>query len=323
MHKKYSKKLEVLIIGKGSIGLRHAKIFRNLGCKVYFFRTNNSNLENDYCYKEYFDLKRIKKLSFDLIAICNPSSFHIKYLKKFHHLSKNFLIEKPLCTNNKDLNLLKKISRNKNIYSGYMLRHDKRILEIKQRCKNTKKINFAFFKWHTYLPDWHKYENYKNSYAAKKKLGGGVIFTCSHEVDMAIFLFGKVKNVICYEKKKELNLEVEESVNIYLNHINGINSLISIDFSNKDFIREFKVFFKNKIIKYNFKNTNVYEETFKKNKIIKVLGKNHIEQFYRVQNIAILKNIQKKIKKYLSVETEKVLLSCHKSLKLKKEVKVL
>jgi predicted dehydrogenase len=323
MYKKNSKKLEILIIGKGSIGLRHANIFRDLGCKVSFFRTNKSNLKNDFFYKEYFDFKEIRKFSFDLIAICNPSSYHIKYLKKFQHLSKNFLIEKPLCTNNKDLSLLKKISRSKNIYSGYMLRHDKRILEIKRRYKNIKKINFTLFKWHTYLPDWHKYENYRNSYAAKKKLGGGAIFTCSHEVDMAIFLFGKVKNVICYENKKKLNLEVEESVNIHIKHMNEINSLVSIDFTNKNFIREFKVFCKNKIIKYNFINHNIHEETFGKKKIIKIFGNNSIEQIYRIQNITILKNIKKKIKISLPLETEKVLLACHKSLKLKKAVKVI
>jgi predicted dehydrogenase len=322
MHKKNSKKLEILIVGKGSLGLRHANIFKDLGCEVSFFRTNNSNLNNKSFYNEYFTFVEVNKPSFDLIVISNPSSLHVKYLKKFQCLSSNFLIEKPTCTNNKDLNFLKKISLNKNIYSGYMLRYDKRVLEIKKRCKNTKNIKFSSFKWHTYFPDWHKYENFKNNYAAKKKLGGGVIFTCSHEIDIAIFLFGKVKSVLCIENKKKLNLKVEESVNIFMKHTNGIDSLISLDFTNKNLIREFKIFCKEAIIKYNFKKSNILQECSKKKRIIKISKKNNIDQIYRRQNFTILKNIKNKIKISLCLETEKVLLSCFKSLKSNKTVRL-
>ena len=321
MHKKNSKKLEILIVGKGSIGLRHANIFKDLGCEISFFRTNNSNLNNKSCYKEYFRFVEVNKLSFDLIVICNPSSLHVKCLKKFQFLSNNFLIEKPTCTNNSDLEFLKKISLNKNIYSGYMLRYDKRVLEIKKRCKNISNIKFSSFKWHTYFPDWHKYENFRNNYAAKKKLGGGVIFTCSHEIDIAIFLFGNVKSVLCQENKKKLNLEVEESVNIFMKHANGIDSLVSLDFTNKNLLREFKIFGKEMIITYNFKKSYIFQESSKK-KIIKIFKKNNIDQIYRRQNFTILKNIKNKIKISLCLETEKVLLSCLKSLKLNRTVRL-
>jgi predicted dehydrogenase len=322
MHKKNSKKLDILIVGKGSIGLRHANIFKDLGCEVSFFRTNNSNLNSKSYYNEYFTFVEVNKLSFDLIVISNPSSLHVKYLKKFQCLSSNFLIEKPTCTNNKDLKFLKKISLNKNIYSGYMLRYDKRVLEIKKKCKNIDNIKFSSFKWHTYFPDWHKYENFKNSYAAKKNLGGGVIFTCSHEIDIAIFLFGKVKSVLCLENKKKLNLKVEESVNIFIKHTNGINSLVSLDFTNKNLVREFKIFCIKKIVTYNFKKFNIFQESIIKDKIIKISENNNLHQIYRRQNFTILKNIKKNIKTSLCLETEKVLLSCFKSLKLKKTIRL-
>jgi len=323
MYKKNSKKLEVLIVGMGSIGLRHASIFKDLGCAVSFFRTNKSNLKNPNCYNEYFGIKQINKLSFDLIAICNPSSIHVEYLKKFKNLSQNFFIEKPLCTNTKDLIFLKKISIKKNIYSGYMLRYDKRVLEIKKKLKNVNTPKFSSFKWHTYFPDWHKYENFKNSYAANKKLGGGVIFTCSHEIDMAIFLFGKVKTVHCQEIIKRLNLNVEESVCILMTHENGSKSFVSLDFTNKNFTREFKVYYKNKILTCNFKKSNICQESFNNLFLIIVSGKNDIDQTYKNQNYSILKNIKNNVKVFLNIETERVLLSCLKSLKLKKMIKIL
>ena len=47
----------------------------------------------------------------------------------------------------------------------------------------------------SYLPDWHPYENYKESYAAKKELGGGVVLTSIHELDYLYWLFGKINDV--------------------------------------------------------------------------------------------------------------------------------
>jgi predicted dehydrogenase len=323
MYKKNpKKKLEILIIGKGSIGLKHAKIFKNLGCVVAFYRTNNSNIKSKLVFKEYYDFEKIKNSLFDLIVICNPSSLHVKSLLKFKNFSKNFLIEKPFCTNLKDMRIIKNISKNKNIFSGYMMRFDKRIIEIKKNCRNLKNILFSNFVWRTYLPNWHKYENYRKSYAASPKLGGGVILTCSHEVDLAILLFGKAKLVYCLENKKKLNLKVEESVIIFIDHINGIKSSIIIDFANKQFERKFEVFFKNKKIEYNFKKKYVLVR--KKNKVQKLKFSDSMEKIYKRQNNSILNLMKKKnYKVNLSLETEKVLLSALDSLRLKKPVKIL
>jgi len=322
MYKKNpKKKLEILIIGKGSIGLKHAKIFKNLGCVVAFYRTNNSNIKSKIVFKEYYDLTKIKNCLFDLIVICNPSSLHVKSLLKFKNFSKNFLIEKPFCTNFKDMRIIKNISKNKNIFSGYMMRFDKRIIEIKKNCKNSKNILFSNFIWRTYLPDWHKYENYRKSYAASPKLGGGVILTCSHEVDLAILLFGKAKLVYCVENKKKLNLKVEESVIIFIDHINGIKSSIIIDFASKQFERKFEISFKNKKIEYNFKKKYILIK--KKDKVQKLKFSDSIKKIYKKQNNRILNLMKKKnYKVNLSLETEKVLLSALDSLRLKKPVKI-
>ena len=47
-----------------------------------------------------------------------------------------------------------------------------------------------------YLPDYHPYEDYRNSYASKKNLGGGVLLTQIHELDLILSLFGKPKKFI-------------------------------------------------------------------------------------------------------------------------------
>ena len=69
-------KKNVLIIGKGSIGKRHSKLFMKIGCKVFFYRSDDKNI--------------FLKKKYDLICICNPSALHFKTFKKFKDFSKNF-----------------------------------------------------------------------------------------------------------------------------------------------------------------------------------------------------------------------------------------
>ena len=50
---------------------------------------------------------------------------------------------------------------------------------------------------------WHPGENYRKSYAFKKSLGGGVIHTCSHEINMLNDFFDKPKFIKIKKLYKE------------------------------------------------------------------------------------------------------------------------
>ena len=90
---KLKMKKSILIIGRGSSGLRFVK---NLEKKF--------NILNVPSRK--FRKSLLKKLYFDLIIISSPASFHVEHLLLCKNYADNFLIEKPL-TNS--LNNLKKI----------------------------------------------------------------------------------------------------------------------------------------------------------------------------------------------------------------------
>ena len=78
-------------------------------------------------------------------------------------------------------------------------------------------INTGIFMNCEYLPDWHKYEDYKNSYASKKNLGGGSILTQIHELDYVTWIFGRPSSVYCIGgKNSSLKIDVEDSVNTHL-----------------------------------------------------------------------------------------------------------
>jgi len=59
-------------------------------------------------------------------------------------------------------------------------------------------IYSAHLKWSSYLPDWHKNENYKNFYMSKKSQGGGALLDDSHGIDLLRYILGDVKNISAF-----------------------------------------------------------------------------------------------------------------------------
>ena len=68
-----------------------------------------------------------------------------------------------------------------------------------------------------YLPDWHPYEDYRMSYAARADLGGGVVLTQIHDYDLAWWLFGAPRTVAATGgHTSDLEIDVEDSVEAQL-----------------------------------------------------------------------------------------------------------
>lgn len=215
------KNFSVLIIGYGSIGSRHAKNLLKLGINdICVFRTYKNiskypiskKLKIFNNFKEALNYKR-----YNLIIISNPTSEHVRYALKCIKKKINLYIEKPLSNSLKNINKLKNLSikYNTKIFIGCQLRFNPGLIFIKKiiEKKILGKVYSVSSDVGEYLPNWHPSENYKLSYASKKKLGGGVILTLIHEIDYLYWLFGQFKNVYAIGGKvTNLIINVEDTV---------------------------------------------------------------------------------------------------------------
>ena len=224
----------------------------------------------------------------DVAFICNTTSKHIdtaiECAKKGCHL----FIEKPLSNNLKKLKILESIvKKNKiKVMIGYNMRFHPLMIKIKKLLKN-KKLGSVYnvqSEWSEYLPDWHPWENYKYTYPAQKKMGGGCSLTLSHELDSMYWLFGTIKKVKNFKIFKYLGGNVDTSSDFLIEFNNNIIGYSHIDFLGKPHIRKLyisgtkkKIFFdyyKNqmkiinrsgdiKSIKVKFKKNDMYLEEIK------------------------------------------------------------
>ena len=68
-----------------------------------------------------------------------------------------------------------------------------------------------------YLPGWHTYEDYRQMYASRADLGGGVILSQIHELDYLYWLFGLPKRVFALGGHlTRLEVDVEDIASILL-----------------------------------------------------------------------------------------------------------
>lgn len=261
--------MNILIWGLGSIGQRHLRNIKSIKSKTNFFaiRTkfktpflNNSNLPRSGNIKKAFKIKYFSsldklvktKVKIDAAFLCTPSKFHINQAIELLKKKINIFIEKPLGSDLKKISLLKKIlKQNPNIKSmmGFQLKFNPIINKIKLLVekKFLGDIYSININHGEHINNFHLYENYKNSYAAKKKLGGGVLLTQIHELDYLIYIFSqyKIKFINSISAKlSNLKIDVEDTfiANLFLS--NKKNSLICnlvLSYLEKPKSREIKI----------------------------------------------------------------------------------
>ena len=262
------KNLKCLVIGYGSIGKRHALLLSKLYGQNSVFILSKKKIKN---YKSFNKINDITKVNFDYIVICSPTSVHYSQIK---FIDKNFknkiiLVEKPLV--HKSINF--KIENNK-FFVGYNLRFHPLIELIKKKIER-KKVFSSIINCSSFLPDWRKNINYRNTYSSKKNMGGGVLLDLSHELDYFQFIFGNLtmKNINFTKINKISNLKVNTEDNALIQgNINKMDYIININFFSKNLNREiiletFDETIKADLLNYTLEINSKKNKSFKKIKI--------------------------------------------------------
>ena len=240
--------MKILVIGYGSIGKRHVKNLLKISGVEVIICTKRKNLElkiKNKC-KIFVTVEKSLKENPDAAIITNTTTKHVSTALKLAKLGIHLLIEKPLSNNLKNIKKLSQIVKEKRIITliGCNMRFHPCIQQIKCVIENKElgKIISIHSENGSYLPDWHPNENYQNSYASKKELGGGVILTCIHEIDYLYWFFGKVKEVFSITGKfSDLEINAEDLASIIIKFKNNSVAEVHLDYFQKPNHRSCKI----------------------------------------------------------------------------------
>ena len=241
--------MNILIIGLGSIGQRHLRNLKKIQPKAQFYALrkkyttpllNSANkvikgdIKKKYSLKYINNLEEINKnkIKLDCAFVCTPTSHHVSQIIWLLKNDINCFVEKPLGSSLKQLEELEFLLNKKNkliTMMGFQLRFNPIIQYLENILKKKSPIGKVFtahIHHGEHIKDFHPYEDYRISYAAIKKLGGGVILTQIHEIDYLLHLFKgyDFKNISFVSSKvSNLDLNVEDvfSANFLLKNNNN------------------------------------------------------------------------------------------------------
>ncbi len=254
----------ILIIGCGSIGRRHIRALISLGERnIAAYRTEKGGLRDlDADIKEFVLIFRDETDAFAWrpthVIISNPTKFHLNYLEKSMKAGAIVFVEKPLADCFYDIEKmpysLSEIKRYNGIV-GFNMRYHSLVANLKGLIDSNQygKVISAHLMVGHYLPFWHPYEDFRKSYAAIRALGGGALRTLCHEIDLAMYLFGKCRSIYAkVQKLGILEIDVDDTTDIIAEAELCKHLLLHMDFLNPLSMRRGSILFEEGLLEYDY-----------------------------------------------------------------------
>ena len=243
--------MKILVVGLGGIGQRHIRNLRSLlGAQVELLAVDprrdvpvltdqlqveaGSTLEKKYDLRIFQELEAALAVKPDAVFICNPTSLHVPTAIRAAETGCDLFIEKPLSHNLEKVEDLIHLAESRSLKTavGYQMRFHpcmQRLHELVQR-NQVGRILSVRAEVGEYLPGWHTYEDYRQLYASRQQLGGGVILTQIHEFDYLYWLFGTPRRVFALGGHlSDLELDVEDTAETLMEYeLDGRSVPISV-----------------------------------------------------------------------------------------------
>lgn len=258
--------MKVLFCGLGGIGQRHLRnLYQLLGDKleVHAYRVRGqriklsdslnieegADLEQDYRIHVHHDLSAALAEQPEAAFICNPNSLHVPVALACVRANVPVFMEKPLASDLEGVaELLAEVEERKLLFQvGYNFRFHPGMQRLKSLVSKGFFGNLLSVRSEIgeYLPNWHRYEDYRQMYAARADQGGGVVLSQIHEMDLIYWLFGLPRSIVSHGGKlSHLEIDVEDSVSSLMRCDSANGSfpiLLHQDYLQRPPVRTFKI----------------------------------------------------------------------------------
>ena len=242
--------MKFLIAGLGSIGRRHMRNLIALGEKdIVLYRTRKATMPEEELagFPQETDLQAaLEKHKPDAVIVSNPTSLHLDVAIPAAEAGCSLWVEKPLSHSMDRIDglgcALKKGGGR--VVVGFQFRFQPGMMKAKQLISDGEigRVISAHVHFGEYLPAWHPWEDYRQGYAARADMGGGVVLTQCHSLDYLPWLVGKVESVWGFTAKlSDLEVDVEDTAKIGLRFENSALGSIHLDYNQQPPAHYFEV----------------------------------------------------------------------------------
>jgi len=190
--------------------------------------------------------------------ITSPTAQHLPQALACAEAGLHLLIEKPLSHTTEGLERLKDVAARRGVYVhvGYMMRFHPLVRELKAIIDEGRYGRLLSFttRWGEYLPNWHPWEDYRTSYAARKELGGGAALTLSHDLDLVLWLVPSplAGHYALPNRASALEVDVEAGVDFLLQFGDGATGHVHLNFFEQPATRYLHFAFERGAVRFDY-----------------------------------------------------------------------
>jgi predicted dehydrogenase len=234
---------EILVLGAGSAGARHARYLAKHGATPFLADPEPGRAAGVAAATAVpYDLAAIGQ--YDGVVIASPNSFHTEQALASVSAGRRTLVEKPMALSGTGARHLAEAGDGR-LMVGYNLRLHRPVERLVHLVRDGRigVVRSARLWFGSYLPAWRPGVDYRTTYSAQAALGGGVLLDATHELDLALWLFGRELTVVgaFVGRVGDLEIDVEDTVKCVVETPDGIAVEVSLDYLSRRYRRGIEV----------------------------------------------------------------------------------
>ncbi|MCE5327997.1 MAG: Gfo/Idh/MocA family oxidoreductase [Planctomycetaceae bacterium] len=235
----------VLVAGYGSIGRRHFRNLQALGCsdvRLLRGRARAGSFESPDNAKVYTDLSQALADKPVAVIVANPTSLHVSVAVAALQAGAHVVLEKPVAADLQAAAALVDAARTSRGHCSmaYCFRYHPLYRKVHD-VVTSGRIGRAFHAhtWQgSFLPSWHPWEDYHESYAARSDMGGGVIRTLDHDLDVLRWTLGQPESVLASGGALSgIGISAEDTADMIFRFPQRVQACAHLSFARQDYCR--------------------------------------------------------------------------------------
>jgi predicted dehydrogenase len=231
------------------VGRRHLRNLRALGEEdILLYRTHHATLPDDELVNlpVETDLRRALDYHPDAVIVANPTALHLDVAIPSAQAGCHIFLEKPVSDSLDRLDELTAAAALSgiSIQVGFQFRFHPMLRKTAEliQAGAIGQVLTAHVHWGEYLPNWHPWEDYRQSYAARAELGGGVIVTLTHPLDYLRWLVGEPESLWSFSDHiSSLEVDVEDVAEIGLRFAGGAIGGVHLNYVQRPPVHRFEI----------------------------------------------------------------------------------
>lgn len=241
--------MRFIVLGVGSIGLRHLRNLRALGHEVLAFDANRerlSEIATAHGVEALLTLEEAADCKVDGVLICTPPASHLPLARRALTWGAHLFVEKPLAPASSGVAefLAEAAARGCRLLVGSNLRFFRPLQRVKVLVDEERigRVLSVRAQCGFYLPFWKPGTDYRGTYRAHAAEGGGILLDAIHEFDYLRWVFGQIREVFCTTARlSDLAIDVEDFAEVTLRFDSGAVAQLHLDYLQRSYRRNCEV----------------------------------------------------------------------------------